>query len=190
MRFSSVGGKKLKVTLDKSEAEKYSALTAEGACVGREARVALAEILTAAASEVGFNSSGERLLVQVYPLESGECELFVTRLSAIPEGERRAVTDGGVMTYSERRVYFLICVPSDLRAAARAHGERICDLYESDGGEYYLAVAERSLGGVSDADPFLEFGDRVHRLPLGLDGEYGRRILAGAPLGDILNGGA
>ena len=186
MRFSSVGGKKLKVTLTPREAEKYAALTSDGSENGRGARAALAEILAAAGEAVGFSSAGERLLVQVFAEDSGGCDLFITRLSAIPEGDRRAVTEGGVTTYSERRAHFSFASLAHLLAAARAHGDMLCDLYATDGGVYYLSTGERSLGGVSDADPLLEFGDRVHRLPLGIDGEYGRLVLSGAPLSEVL----
>lgn len=186
MRFSSVGGKKLKVTLTPREAEKYAALTSDGAENGRGARAALAEILAAAGEQVGFSSAGERLLVQVFTEEGGGCELFITRLSAIPEADRRAVTEGGVTTYSERRVYFRFSCLAHLLAAARAHGDMLCEVYSTDGGEYYLSLSERSLDGVGDADTLLEFGDRVHRLPLGIDGEYGRLVLSGAPLSGVL----
>ena len=56
------------------------------------------------------------------------------------------------------------------------------DLYHANDGDYYLTLDECVLGDISDCEPLSEFGERIHKLPLGIDTEWGRQIIAGMPL--------
>lgn len=187
MEFLTVGGIKLKVVLDSRECEKYNIKSIEAGEPSPTVRASLHEILLAADDECGFNVEGERLLIQIYPLQNGGAELFVTKLSAIPERERRSVTESGIMTYTERSAYFRFPSELELLGAARARKNRVSRVYKAIDGEYYLAISENIIAGISDCEILSEFGERIHKLPLGLNGEYGSLILSDKPLSELLS---
>ena len=182
MEFLSVGGIKLKVILNAEECERYGIDRLDGENLGETERASIKSILAAAGDEVDFFASGERLLIQLYPLGDRGAELFVTKLSAIPERERRTVTESGILTYQGRRAVFRIADKSALLGISRLLGDRAVDLYHANDGDYYLALDECVLGDISDCEPLSEFGERIHKLPLGIDTEWGRQIIAGMPL--------
>ena len=182
MEFLSVGGIKLKVILNAAECEQYGIDRLDGENLGEAERASIKSILTAASEEISFFASGERLLIQLYPLGDRGAELFVTKLSAIPERERRTVTESGILTYQGRRAVFRIADKSALVGISRLLGDRAVDLYLAADGAYYLTLDECVFADVSDCEPLSEFGERIHKLPLGIDTEWGRQIIHGTPL--------
>ena len=182
MEFLSVGGIKLKVILNAAECEQYGIDRLDGENPGEAERASIKSILAAASEEVSFFASGERLLIQLYPLGERGAELFITKLSAIPERERRTVTESGIMTYQGRHAVFRIADKSALVGVSRLLGDRAVDLYLATDGAYYLTLDECVIGDVSDCDRLTEFGERIHKLPLGIDTEWGRCLLSSLPL--------
>lgn len=182
MEFLSVGGIKLKVILNPEECERYGIERLDGENLGETERASIKSILAAAGDEVDFFASGERLLIQLYPLGDRGAELFVTKLSAIPERERRTVTESGILTYQGRRAVFRISDKSALPGISRLLGDRAVDLYYANDGDYYLALDECVIGDISDCEPLSEFGERIHKLPLGIDTEWGKCLLSSLPL--------
>jgi len=187
MTFLNVGNKKLKVILTAEEGDRYSVRSIEAGEPTPSLRAALREILTLAEEDCGFDPSGDRLLVQLFPLDSGGAELFVTKLSSVPERERRTLSESGIMTYADKSAFFRFPDAKSLAGAARARAHRVARVYRSNSGEYYLAIAESVLSGISDCEILSEFGDRIHKLPLGLNGEYGSLILADKPLSSLID---
>ena len=182
MEFLSVGQIKLKVTLTPEECREYGIRELDGGEENSRVRASLRRILDEAGRRVGFFADGERLLVQVYPLMSDGAELFITKLSAVPESERRVVSESGILTYMNKTAYFRLPDAAALLAVVRALPELIADVYRAHSGEYYLSLSESLLGGISDCDILLEFGERIPRLPLGLSGEWGSIVLRDSPL--------
>ena len=182
MEFLSVGGIKLKVTLSPEECEAFGIEHKEEGEGSQISRESVKKILAEARERVRFLTAGERLLIQIYPLGKEGTELFVTKLSAIPERERRAVAESGILTYMGRFAYYKIPDTKSLFAVAKILGARAVTLYLGGDGEYYISLEEALLGEISDCDVLCEFGEKLHRLPLGISTEWGSRLSSDAPL--------
>lgn len=185
MEFLSVGRVKLKVILDEGECREYGIERLENGDRSPQIRESVRRILAAARESVTFFTMGERLFVQVYPLPNNGAELFVTKLSAIPESERRVVSESGIMTYLGRAVYYKFPDMKTLFRLSTILGKRECDLYLGNDGAYYLATEESLSGDLSDCDVLSEFGERIHKLPLGINTEWGTTLLLQKPLESI-----
>ena len=80
MELFLINSEKLKVTLS-SEDMSYYSLTSESIDYhNTETRRAFWSILDEAKHQTGFDAASERVLVQVFPLRSGGCEMFVTKV--------------------------------------------------------------------------------------------------------------
>ena len=180
MEFLCVGQTKLKVILSESECESLGVGAVDGAHGGREARAAVRRILELAEEKCGFRVSGERVLVQRYPLVRGGAELFITRLSSVSERERKAIIESPeLLTFGKQHTFYRFSCFDELVRAARAvsGADCRCNVYCSDTGEYYISVRESSVGGISECEVLSEFGTRIHALPTGLSGERGRLLI-------------
>ena len=124
MEFLVVNRSKLKIILEKSEVERYR-LSDFSSGESKELRRRIREILSVAKERVGFESSGERLLVSYYPTRLSGAELFVTVV-------------GGA---EERCSYYIFSSLDELtRACYAAESETDGSLYLLPDGEYCLAV--------------------------------------------------
>ncbi len=163
MQVLRINATKLKITLTGEECEKYNIKDNGGEFDTAVVRGAITAIL----SELGdcdFEISGEKLLVQLYPIKEGGAELFITKLSGLGERERRAIgRSENLNTYHTSRAYFRFDSLFDLIKAARAmSGKEIAsDLYRADSGEYILSVVEERLDGISQTDILIEYSTRL-----------------------------
>ena len=190
MKFINISDTKLKVILTPTDLCEYGIDASDGDYTTPRVRTAVREILTRAERECGFSADGERILVQIYPLPSGECELLVTRLTALSRRNRDvlAASDGISLLESSRAVYRFETLP-DMRSALRitSHPDARADLYRDDLGRYYLALDETLTDGISEFEIFIEYGDRLSALPLAVLSEYGERLASDTPLSTILS---
>ena len=155
MDFNRISDNKLKVVLTDRECREYSIKDVGGEYEGASVRSSLGAILTRAESEAGFRVGSDQLLVQLYPLVDGGCEIFVTRLSSLPQKERKLLAGrDSLTTYLGRECVFRFDSLDALTAAARALSERKggWDVYASDSGEFYVSFREHSVDGFSDFD--------------------------------------
>lgn len=183
MQMLTSGEGKLKIILTPAECERFAIADIDKGRRTEGLRRGLCEMLRSAGEQVGFEVKGERLLLQVFSLPEG-AELFLTRLSLVPEKDRRALMSLDPVTYSTREVALRIDTAADLGALARAFPEREVSLFCLNGG-YYISLREGLGSTLSDLDPILEFCDRVPALPFGLGGEYGKLVGKGA-LSDVV----
>ena len=87
MELILISNTKLKIMLDESDMIKYH-IGNESDCSKGSTRRAIRSILECARAEVGFNTDGEEIFVQLYTSKKGGCELFVTKcLSESESGE-------------------------------------------------------------------------------------------------------
>lgn len=190
MKFINISDTKLKVILTPTDLCEYGIDASDGDYTTPRVRAAVREILTRAERECGFAADGERILVQIYPLPSGECELLVTRLTAISRRNRDvlAASDGISLLESSRAVYRFETLP-DMRSALRitSRSDARADLYRDDLGRYYLCLDETLTDGISEFEIFIEYGDRLSALPLAVLSEYGERLASDTPLSTILS---
>lgn len=182
MKFLIISDTKLKVSITREECLEYNIDTSDSDFSTNEIRLVIREILTKAEEECGFTVGKEKILVQLYPMPEGDCELFVTKLTGLSSRERGIVRDTeGLTTYQSKRGVYRFADRETLYLAARAiHREGLdCDLYRADSGEYYISIAENVTDGISEHEILIEYGERISELPLYVLGEYGTLVAKG-----------
>ena len=90
MEYLIISESKLKVTLDLDELEQRSLEASALDYSDPDAKKLFGDILYAAKEELGFDTSGYRVLLQLYPSRDGGCELFITKLSALENENNNA----------------------------------------------------------------------------------------------------
>ena len=90
MELILISNTKLKIMLDESDMRKYH-IGNESDCADSGTRKAIRSLLERARDQIGFNTEGEEIFVQLYTSKDGGCELFITKSNALPlpsaEGE-------------------------------------------------------------------------------------------------------
>ena len=165
MEFLLIGESKIKIVLGSEEAKNQGLDTTSADVSGPVARRVFWRILDMAKSEVGFDPKGDKVLIQLYPLASGGCELFVTKLGILSESSARLVSksDRIAMLSKSRSLYSfddLDHIIGASRAVKSITGELSpkSDVYV-DGDKYYLSIEEYGKGGEPVEFPcILEFG--------------------------------
>ena len=178
MELIRIDEEKLKMILTHEDLLEFEMEEGELDYANTETKRMLWDILHQAKTSVGFNADGHRVLVQLYPSRHGGCEMFVTRLGALPsdcqsalgedhedseENEETEDTDAPLNAYCEadcpqkrqkkgRLSAFYFESLSDLLAACRRLSERghhgRSFAYRAEDGRYHLF-----LGGL-DPSPY------------------------------------
>ena len=78
MELIPINESKLKIMLDESDMKEYN-IGDEADCANSETRLAIRHILDRAKDQIGFNTEGSEIFVQLYASKRGGCELFVTK---------------------------------------------------------------------------------------------------------------
>lgn len=165
MEFLLIGESKIKIVLSSAEAKKQGLDTSSTDVSGPLARRVLWRILDMAKTEVGFDPKGDKVLIQLYPLANGGCELFVTKLGILSESSARLVSKSDrIAMLSKSCSLYRFDDLSDIISASRAVKFIIGDLSPKsdvylDGDKYYLSIEEYGKGGEPVEFPcILEFG--------------------------------
>ena len=190
MEFINISDIKLKVILTQDECEAHGIDTARSDFSGVDVRRAIREILAASETECGFKTEGERILVQLYPLPDGRCELLVTKMIGVSARDRAALSASeGVSVMEQKKGTFRFDSAGDLVRAARAvYSHSIdADLYRDDLGRYYISARENISDGFSELDVLTEFGDRLTSMPMAVLSEYGTLLSRGNALEYVLS---
>ena len=165
MEFLLIGESKIKIVLNEEETEKYGLDKSAPDVSGAGARRSFWRILDMAKSEVGFDPAGDKVLIQLYPIKGGGCEIFVTKLGILPEASARMVSKSSrVAMLSKKKSLYAFTELDDLIRAAKAvravSGEVLpeSDVFSADD-RYYLSIEEYGKGGEPTEFPcILEFG--------------------------------
>ena len=190
MEFLNISDIKLKVTLSAKDAESFGIDGTGGDFSGIEIRRAIRKILAKAESECGFLTDGGRILVQLYPLPDGSCELLVTRLVSMSRRDRAVIAESEGLSLIEQRqsTYRFDSKEELLRAARTVRREDVeADLYRDDLGRYYISVREELTDGISELEIFVEFGERLSALPIPVISEYGTLLAKGNAISFVLS---
>ena len=83
MEYIIINDSKLKVMLDKEDFEALDISAEELDYTNPEAKGAFESIFEYAKDELGFDTSGYRILLQLFPSRDGGCELFITKLGKL-----------------------------------------------------------------------------------------------------------
>lgn len=168
MEFLLIGESKIKIVLNRKEAERYHLDTSTPDVSGPGARRIFWSILEEAKREVGFDPAGDKVLVQLYPLKGGGCEIFVTKLGILSESSARLVSKSDRIAMLSKKIsLYSFDGLDDIIAAAIAVKSQVGDLSPisdvfTDGVRYYLSVEEYGKGGEPVEFPcILEFGTQV-----------------------------
>ena len=192
MKFLNISDIKLKVTLSPEDCATYGIEVDLSGYTTKEVRQSIRQILALAESECGFRVDSDKILVQLYPMPSGDCELFITRLSAISRKDRAVLSsaDGLSLMENKRGVYRFDTADALFRAVMSAYRKGVAStLYRDDLGRFYLSLDEEVTDGISEFEIFVEYGERLTALPLAVLAEYGRVIADEKALDFILRGG-
>ena len=165
MEFLLVGESKIKIVLTEEERESYGLGASAPDISGPGARRSFWRILDMAKKDVGFDPSGDKILIQLYPIKNGGCEIFVTKLGILPESSARLVSKSNkVAMLSKKNSLYAFDDYEDLIKAARAvravSGDTLpqSDVFVSDD-RYFLSIEEYGKGGEPLEFPcILEFG--------------------------------
>lgn len=78
MELILISNTKLKIMLNESDMQRYK-IGSESDCAEPDTRRAIRSLLDCAREQIGFNTEGEEIFVQLYTSKKGGCELFVTK---------------------------------------------------------------------------------------------------------------
>ena len=197
MEYILINESKLKITLGCEELEERSLESERLDYADPDAKQLFCDILERARNELGFDTTGYRVLLQLYPIRDGGCELYVTRLSKLdslpePEHNRAEQTnqpkhEGGKKPKKQkrRRAYRFDSLEDLCRVCRRLSEYPLAlesSAYRTDEG-WYLIICYEDLDGISDILPISElsfiseygYAEDVRALSLFL-GEYAKEI--------------
>lgn len=78
MELIIISKTKLKIMLNECDMRKYS-IGSNTDCADPSTRKAIRKLLECAKEQIGFNTEGDEIFVQLYTSKNGGCELFVTK---------------------------------------------------------------------------------------------------------------
>ena len=192
LKFLNISDIKLKVTLSADDCREYGIEAVDGDYSTQSCRQAVRAIMERAERECGFSVSGDKILVQMYPLPSGECEMLVTRLVAVSRKDRAQLASSeGMSLIEQKRGTYRFYSTEDLIAAVKTVRRKgiKADLYVDDLGRYYISTEEEFSDGISELEIFVEYGERLSALPIAVLSEYGRLLAKSNAFDFILSGG-
>lgn len=82
MELIVISKSKLKIMLTPPDMQRYELADGQMDCADEQTRRAFRHIFDDARDQIGFDTEGERLFVQLYTSRGGGCEIFVTKLGA------------------------------------------------------------------------------------------------------------
>ena len=151
MKFLLVSDSKLKITITKKEMNEYSIDPETVDHFNSASRRGFWRVLELARSRVGFDVSGDKVLIQFYPINAGECEVFVTKLGILSPRNANLVSRSEKVNTLERRCnYYAFDSREDLATVAReilALAPAESSLYSLPDGRLVLSILEYKTGG-------------------------------------------
>ena len=179
MELIVIGESRLKIMLTGEDMARYrleepAASGQGGDTVTPHTREVLRHIFADAREEIGFDTEGERLFVQLYASKGGGCEIFVTKLGGAGETEllkRIKQEESAMQGERERTVCLRVGSLSDLTALCR----RLTDAGFRGNSRLYI-------GAEADAAWYLTLGlveDDKGRTRFPFLWEYGEEMAVG-----------
>ncbi len=166
MEFLVISENKLKIMLTQEEMRRYGIEENKSDYKDHIVRKSFWQILDRAREECGFESRGEKILMQYFPSRTS-AEIFVTKLGRLPTGIERSIsaTDSVTMLSSKNMIYRI----ENMEELSRLYRIIKCgdiesgsEAYLSDDGYYYIFFEERSEG--TSLSPYAiasEFGEEI-----------------------------
>lgn len=172
MEVLKISDSKLKIMLTRSDMQKYGLRADKVDYNDAATRKSFFAVLDDVKLSHGFETEGDKILIQFYPSKDGGCELFVTKLGLLPAASERAMSKSDRITMlTTRRELYVFTRLQDLVNGIKALGysEEIkhSDVFydrESAGGRYILEIMGRGAGRaifISELDILLEFSEKA-----------------------------
>lgn len=175
MEVLKISGTKIKIMLTSLDMEKYSLDINDVDYNDPKTRTKVWKILDFVKKEYGFDSEGDKLLIQFYPSKDGSAELFVTKLTGLSRGNERFMSKSvNVTMLDSRRTMYNFGSLTELIQASKiisgAKSIKDSELFYSDSEGYYLEITERGatrLGQICEFAILLEFASKTpdERIP-------------------------
>lgn len=105
MEYILINDSKLKIILEERELEEWDISIDELDYSNPAAKRVFEGLLGYAKQELGFDTSGYKVLIQLYPSKDGGCELFVTRLGESSERQSKSSRSRKEKKQAEQRAY-------------------------------------------------------------------------------------
>ncbi len=196
MEYVMINESKLKVMLEESDLAGLELSSEELDYANPEAKQLFGDILGYAKDELGFDTSGYRVLLQLYPSKDGGCEIFITRLGKLEDTSEPKSRDSCAKEASlkprrksKRRKAFRFECLSHLVGACKRLAESgslpQSEAFRDLGGEWFLILSygDDEYSEVMDMLPvnelsfISEYGSPEDTRALSLYlGEYGRVV--------------
>ncbi len=147
MKLYRLGENEIRIHLTGEDLEAYSITLDDFDYDSTKGRRVIWELFDRAREETGFDAAKEKVYIQLYPKESGGCELFVTKL----EKEE------------DERICFLFFGPDHFLSALSLfpHTPTGASFYRDREGERYFALIPE---GAAPAE-ITEYGERISPPP-------------------------
>jgi negative regulator of genetic competence, sporulation and motility len=190
VEFLLITESKLKMILTSDELAEYSLHTLIGGRDTPSSRRGFWQILESAKTACGFDPAGDKVLIQFYPMGSGGCEVFVTKLGILSASAAKLVTRSEhVTTLSRRTSFYIFGRLSDLVEFCRTADDGCAaDAYICEGGGYCLSIVEYAHGDEECELPRLsEFARRLSTDEALYVSEHCDKIIEGDAIGFFAN---
>ncbi len=193
MKFLLVSEAKLKITLTRAEMREYSIDPETVDHFNSASRRGFWRVLEIARSRVGFDVSGDKVLIQFYPINSAECEVFVTKLGILSPTNARLVSKSDrVNTVEQARACYLFDRYSDLALVTRyivGKASVESSLFRLSDGRLVLSILEYKKGGEYTEFPILvEYSRRLSADFEGYLVEHSELLIEGNAIEKIASG--
>lgn len=187
MEYILINDSKLKIILDSHELAEWDITADELDYANPAARQVFEGLLGYAKKELGFDTAGYKLLLQLFPSKDGGCELFVTRLGQ--SAETQVKRQSKEKTTAEQKAYSFNKL-SHLLAVCKRLSEKDFDgdssAWYDNQGRWFLLLSSAS---VKDLHFISEYGEDENPKTMELYlNEYGTAVSkrdAAAILGKI-----
>ena len=186
MEYILISEGKLKVMLEREDLEEWDISADRLDYSDPEAKRVFGDILGYAKRELGFDTSGSKVLFQLYPSRDGSCELFITCIGRCSD---KLSTDEASKHAGMQRAYSFDCLEHLLAVCKRlvgASGFRDSSAWFDEDGVWYLTFFDTEATEELDMLPLnrlsfiCEYGESEAPKTLSLYlCEYGKAICQG-----------
>ncbi len=166
MEFLVVSSSKLKIMMSFEDMKRFEIDGDNIDYDDPKVRRSFWKILDEARDKCGFQTSGDKILIQFYPSKEGS-EIFVTKLGLISSGAERTIAKSSKVAMLSTKLLLyrfstLNALLSAIKIIDRSDCEKTPTAYFDPRGNYYLIVEVRQCStNRLDASPLVEYGTEL-----------------------------
>lgn len=140
MNYIMINEGKMKIMLEAQDLEEWDIQIDELDYSNPYAKAIFEEILAYAKEHFGFETTGYRVLLQLYPSKDGGCELFITRLGESIGNQDQIRANTEQRAYSFEKLSYLISV---CRRLCRNGFEGFSSAWFDNDGKWFLMISPK-----------------------------------------------